>query len=166
MKRIIFGLMIILSFSMVGCAKEKTETVNTKQETTKEIKQEKTEDKKDEVSFPADAKETGNGKYVLYCDGGNSENGNIPKILLNKNQKDYRIELVLSKFDSSKFTYIFVNKKYMDKVQVPLQVQHGVRVKNPEFIKDGTYTVSIIQFKDDTMKEMTEYHEVKYEIKH
>lgn len=154
----VLGLIIVIG-SFIGCGqKEENKTTNTTQ-----VKQEtKT---KDQFKFPEGQSQTGKGKIYVSTSGGTSENGNVPVILVKKDTSLTQIELDAESFDGSKVSYIYINKKFLDKKQLGDRTQTSLDLKE-DLLKPGEYTVSVVQFEnDDTNGKVTQFIETKYQIK-
>lgn len=161
MKKIIITMSLIFSLGLVGCG-QKTEV---KQTNTNEVKQETKAEIKNEFKFPEGQSKVGKGTIYISTPSGTSENGSVPVLMVEKDTSITQIGLNASNFDGSKVSYIYVNKKFVQKEQLGEMTQSSLNLEG-DLLKDGTYTVSVVQYENDDINgKVTQFIETKYEVK-
>lgn len=156
-KLLIFTLLVILFSTIVtGCnnSKNSSKTANVNKGITKE-----------DYKFPSDVKITDGTAVNAYINSENSENGHVPVLMVDENNALVGISLTVNKFDSDKDVYIFINKKFVDKIKGDTKEQQSINLEKP-FLTVGDKTIEAVQFEDnDATKSVVKYNEVKFIIK-
>lgn len=154
--KISFLITIILAIALVmaGCG-------NTKNASEKNSGGNNTNE--ENVKFP-DSVSISPDSTVALSDANPGSDG-IPVLSVDKNNIAKEISFKLSKFDEGKDAYIFIDKKFIDKVQVGNQEDYSVLLKN-DALKAGNKTLQVVQYQDDDKsKAAVKYNEEKFTIK-
>lgn len=165
-KFIIIGISLVLALGVIACGRnaQKTPDVNdTEVKQGTEIEEEP--DFESEFKFPEGQTQVGKGTIYVSTPSGTSENNNVPKVMLDKDTAITQIGLNAENFDGSKISYVYINKKFVDKIQLGEMTQTTLDLQG-EFLNSGTYTVSVVQFDNDDPNtgKVIQFVETKYEV--
>lgn len=109
--------------------------------------------------------DTGSGTIILRTSGGTSENGNVPVIYADSEALIMQIGLSSEGFDGSKLSFIYIDKKLVDKQQLGDRSDASLNLEG-FMLEKGTHIVEVMQFdNDDTSTTPVTYKTVSYEIK-
>lgn len=151
--------LILTIFALAACgssgssnsssSKKSTSDSNTKTETPAILKQ----------------TDTGNGSMYIETADGTSENGNVPKILLEGDESVLQIGFAAQNFDSSKFTYFYVDGKLSTKEQIGADLTEGSLDLSGDALSEGKHTVQAVQYdSSDESGNVTACHSAQYEV--
>lgn len=105
----------------------------------------------------------GQGTMHLATAGGTSEDGNVPKILVEDDTILFQIGINTSGFDRTLFSYIFIDGMLVNIAQYG-DSQGTITLEN-EYLSEGEHIVSVVQYEgDDSANEIITYKEAKYLI--
>lgn len=119
-----------------------------------------------EFKFHEGQSQVGKGTIYVSTPSGTSENNNVPVLMIEKDTAITQIGLNASHFDGSKISYVYINKEFVDKMQLGEMTQTSLDLQG-DLLKPGIYTVSVVQFDNDDPNtgKVTQFVETKYEIK-
>lgn len=166
MKKLIVAILIgALATGLISCGKTKQAPTETTKEESSSKKNEGTKTEEPTVKFPEGQSEIGKGKITVSTPAGTSENGNVPVLFVEKDAVIIQIGLIGENLDGTKQCYIYINKKFQEKIQMGEHAQISLNLSK-ELLKPGIYTVTVVEFDNNEPNgKVTEYHETKYEIK-
>jgi len=154
---ILTSLIISISLTTVGCNNTKNAKKNTITET--KVAQEK-------VNFPITANITAGSTVTLPNAVVSSEKGKDPVLSVGKNSVEQQVSFNLNKFDEDKDAYIYINKRFVDKVKVGKETEQYVLFKEAD-LTEGNKVMQVVQFENnDTSKSVVKYNEVKFSLKY
>lgn len=128
-------------------------------------KQEKKASIAEKIKVPSDIKDTGKGNISISTPSGNSENGQVPFVYVDKDTVLDQIGLNARDFDGSKISYILIDGIINSKEQLG-DSQSTLTLKEDE-LKVGTHKVEVIQFDNNrTDGNIVTYKTANYEVKY
>lgn len=108
--------------------------------------------------------EKGEGTVYLSCEGGTTEDGNVPVIYSKKDTILMQVGLNAWDFNGGALSYVYIDgmlatKEQLANSQISLDLQG-------DSLTTGTHKVEVVQYtNDDTASEMITYRSFSYEIK-
>lgn len=167
MKRFIIGISLVLILGIIGCGRNTqnaTDVNDTDVEKQTEIEEDP--DFQSKFKFPEGQSQVGEGIIYVSTPDGTSENNNIPEVMVDKDTTVTQIGLNAENFDGSKISYVYINEKFVEKIQLGEMTQTTLELQG-EFLNPGIYTVSVVQFDNDDPEtgKVTQFAETQYEIK-
>jgi len=125
-----------------------------------------TDEQESKYPFPEDAEPVGDATVTLSTAAGSSEGGNIPVLFVQENTIMDQIGMDLANFQGDKQTFIYVEKKFVEAMQVGMLTQTNLDVEG-DLLKPGIYTVTAVQFENDDPNDgkVVNYTEGKFEVK-
>ena len=107
--------------------------------------------------------EVGEGSVMLATAAGTTENGNVPKLTIQKDTQLTQIEVDTKDLDRSAVTHIYVDGIENTKGNYG-DSQNAISLSG-DALKAGDHTVEVVQFKgDDVSGEVVFYRKLSYQI--
>lgn len=107
--------------------------------------------------------EVGEGSVMLATAAGTTENGNVPKMTIQKDTQLTQIEVDTKDLDRSAVTHIYVDGIENTKGNYG-DPQNAISLSG-DALKAGDHTVEVVQFKgDDVSGEVVFYRKLSYQI--
>ncbi|WP_050616253.1 hypothetical protein [Bacillus testis] len=161
-KLLLLCMTIIIATALAACDGEETKEKAT------DSKVENKQNSKDEdskIPFPENTKPIGNATITVSTPAGNSKDGNVPVLFVNKDSLSESIGVDYENFQGDKETFVYINKKHHHTEQYASLTQSSEGLEG-NFLKPGNYTIAAVQFEDNNpSKTPVTYTEAKYEIK-
>lgn len=173
MRKLIIGISLVFALGLIGCGRNMQNTPNTNNTGSEKgvDVEEGTEvgegnDAESEFKFPDGQSQVGEGKIYISTPSGTSENDNVPSVMVDRDTAITQIGLNAENFDGSKISYVYINNKFVQKMQLGEMTQTSLDIQG-EFLYPGTYTVSVAQFDNDDPNtgQVTQFAEAKFEVK-
>lgn len=145
-------------FALAACGSSSSSSSTSKKSTSKASKKTET---------PAILKQTDTGNGTMYIEtaDGTSENGNVPKILLEGDESVLQIGFAAQNFDSSKYTYFYIDGKLSTKEQIGADLTEGSLDLSGDALSEGKHTVQAVQYDgSDESGNVIACHSAQYEV--
>jgi len=166
MKKLIIGIILVFTLGLIGCGRNIQETPDVNDnDIKKQTEIEEDPDFESEFKFPEVQSKVGDGTIYVSTPAGTSENNNVPVVMLDKDTSITQIGLNAENFDGSKVSYVYINKKFVAKMQLGEMTQTTLDLEG-DLLNPGTYTVSAVQFDNDDPNtgKVIQFAETQYEV--
>lgn len=108
--------------------------------------------------------EMGEGTFYLSAASGTTENGEVIKVLAEKDTILMQIGAEAWDFDGSYISYFYVDGIYYDKEYISVGMQTSITLEK-DMLSPGVHTVELVQFEnDDENGTVVTYKSGQYEI--
>lgn len=159
-KFVMVGAGLALSLALTACGGAQQQ--NTQSTTQPQTKQEQQAPAKKDFDGSKQA-EVGEGSVMLATAAGTTENGNVPKLTIQKDTQLTQIEVDTNDLDRSAVTHIYVDGIENTKGNYG-DSQNAISLSG-DALKAGGHTVEVVQFKgDDVSGEVIFYRKLSYQI--
>ena len=159
-KFVMVGAGLALSLALTACGGAPQQ--NTQSTTQPQTKQEQQAPVKKDFDGSKQA-EVGEGSVMLATAAGTTENGNVPKLTIQKDTQLTQIEVDTKDLDRSAVTYIYVDGIENTKGNYG-DSQNAISLTG-DALKAGDHTVEVVQFKgDDVSGDVVFYRKLSYQI--
>lgn len=159
-KFVMVGAGLVLSLALTACGGAPQQ--NTQSTAQPQTKQEQQAPAKKDFDGSKQA-EVGEGSVMLSTAAGTTENGNVPKLTIQKDTQLTQIEVDTKDLDRSAVTHIYVDGIENTKGNYG-DSQNAISLSG-DALKAGDHTVEVVQFKDDdTSGEVIFYRKLSYQI--
>lgn len=159
-KFVMVGAGLVLSLVLTACGGAPQQ--NTQSTAQPQTKQEQQAPAKKDFDGSKQA-EVGEGSVMLATAAGTTENGNVPKLTIQKDTQLTQIEVDTKDLDRSAVTHIYVDGIENTKGNYG-DSQNAISLTG-DALKAGDHTVEVVQFKgDDASGEVVFYRKLSYQI--
>lgn len=159
-KFVMVGAGLALSLALTACGGAPQQ--NTQSTVQPQTKQEQQAPAKKDFDGSKQA-EVGEGSVMLATAAGTTENGNVPKLTIQKDTQLTQIEVDTKDLDRSAVTHIYVDGIENTKGNYG-DSQNAISLSG-DALKAGDHTVEVVQFKgDDVSGEVVFYRKLSYQI--
>ena len=159
-KLVMVGAGLALSLTLAACGGAPQQ--NTQSTTQPQTKQEQQAPAKKDFDGSKQA-EVGEGSVMLSTAAGTTENGNVPKLTIQKDTQLTQIEVDTKDLDRSAVTHIYVDGIENTKGNYG-DSQNTISISG-DALKAGDHTVEVVQFKGDNASgEVVFYRKLSYQI--
>lgn len=159
-KFVMVGAGLVLSLVLTACGGAPQQ--NTQSTAQPQTKQEQQAPAKKDFDGSKQA-EVGEGSVMLATAAGTTENGNVPKLTIQKDTQLTQIEVDTKDLDRSAVTHIYVDGIENTKGNYG-DSQNAISLTG-DALKAGDHTVEVVQFKgDDVSGEVVFYRKLSYQI--
>lgn len=159
-KFVMVGAGLALSLALTACGGAPQQ--NTQSTSQPQAKQEQQAPAKKDFDGSKQA-EVGEGSVMLATAAGTTENGNVPKLTIQKDTQLTQIEVDTTDLDRSAVTHIYVDGIENTKGNYG-DSQNAISLTG-DALKAGDHTVEVVQFKgDDASGEVVFYRKLSYQI--
>ena len=159
-KFVMVGAGLVLSLVLTACGGAPQQ--NTQSTAQPQTKQEQQAPAKKDFDGSKQA-EVGEGSVMLATAAGTTENGNVPKLTIQKDTQLTQIEVDTKDLDRSAVTHIYVDGIENTKGNYG-DSQNAISLSG-DALKAGDHTVEVVQFKDDDASgEVVFYRKLSYQI--
>jgi putative lipoprotein len=159
-KFVMVGAGLVLSLVLTACGGSPQQ--NTQSTAQPQTKQEQQAPAKKDFDGSKQA-EVGEGSVMLATASGTTENGNVPKLTIQKDTQLTQIEVDTKDLNRSAVTHIYVDGIENTKGNYG-DSQNAISLTG-DALKAGDHTVEVVQFKgDDASGEVVFYRKLSYQI--
>lgn len=159
-KFVMVGAGLVLSLVLTACGGAPQQ--NTQSTAQPQTKQEQQAPAKKDFDGSKQA-EVGEGSVMLATAAGTTENGNVPKLTIQKDTQLTQIEVDTKDLDRSAVTHIYVDGIENTKGNYG-DSQNAISLSG-DALKAGDHIVEVVQFKgDDVSGEVVFYRKLSYQI--
>ena len=159
-KFVMIGAGLVLSLVLTACGGAPQQ--NTQSTAQPQTKQEQQAPAKKDFDGSKQA-EVGEGSVMLATAAGTTENGNVPKLTIQKDTQLTQIEVDTKDLDRSAVTHIYVDGIENTKGNYG-DSQNAISLTG-DALKAGDHIVEVVQFKgDDASGEVVFYRKLSYQI--
>lgn len=159
-KLVMVGAGLALSLALTACGGAPQQ--NTQSTAQPQTKQEQQAPAKKDFDG-SKQKEVGDGSVMLSTAAGTTENGNVPKLTIQKDTQLTQIEVDTKDLDRSAVTHVYVDGIENTKGNYG-DSQNTINLSG-DALKAGDHTVEVVQFKgDSTSGEVVFYRKLSYQI--
>lgn len=159
-KLVMVGAGLALSLALTACGGAPQQ--NTQSTAQPQTKQEQQAPAKKDFDG-SKQKEVGDGSVMLSTAAGTTENGNVPKLTIQKDTQLTQIEVDTKDLDRSAVTHVYVDGIENTKGNYG-DSQNTINLSG-DALKAGDHTVEVVQFKGDNASgEVVFYRKLSYQI--